>query len=68
MGEATTKADLLAKVRKCAELCRYDPDPGQECKMLVSCDICPYWDDMSGCNLTQFFDDVLTVTAELEVK
>lgn len=25
---------LLEKVRKGAELCRYDPDPGQECKML----------------------------------
>ena len=24
---------LMAKVRKGAELCRYDPDPGQECKI-----------------------------------
>lgn len=60
------RTDLIEKVRKGAELCRYDPDPGQECKMLVSCDICPYWSDETGCNMTQLFNDMLTVLNGME--
>lgn len=49
------------------ELCRYDPDPEdpeQECKQLVSCDICPYWSDEErggyyGCHMTDLFNDAL---------
>lgn len=59
---------MMAKVRKGAELCRYDPDPGQECKMLVSCDICPYWNDETGCGMTQLFNDMLTILDEVEGK
>lgn len=49
----------LEKVIKGLELCRYDPDPGQECKQLVACDICPYWNDYYGCQMTKMFNDAL---------
>lgn len=52
--------DRLEKVIKGLELCRYDPDPGQECKQLVACDICPYWSDHMGCMMTEMFNDAIT--------
>lgn len=42
-------------------LCRYDPDPGQECKQLVSCDLCPYWSDEVGCRMLDMFNDAIDV-------
>jgi len=51
-----TKAE---NVIKALQLCRYDPDPGQECKFLVSCDICPYWHDEHGCRWTDLLNDAL---------
>ena len=49
----------LEQVIKALQLCRYDPDPGQECKFLVSCDICPYWNDKFGCREIDLFNDAL---------
>ena len=54
----------LDNVIKALELCRYDTDPGQECKQLVACDICPYWsyeekDGYIGCHMTDMFNDAL---------
>ena len=51
--------DKLEKVIKGLELCRYDPDPGQECKFMVSCAICPYFDDNIGCTQAVMFNDAL---------
>lgn len=58
----------LENVVKALQLCRYDPDPGQECKQLVSCDICPYWYDDEycyGCHETAMFNDALEVIKDL---
>ena len=33
------------KVIKALDLCKYDPDPGQETKYVHSCSKCPYWND-----------------------
>ncbi len=49
------------EVIKALELCRYDPDPGQEPKSMVSCDICPYWSDKFGCRMTDMFNDALAL-------
>lgn len=49
------------EVIKALSLCRYDPDPGQESKQLVSCDICPYWSDEVGCRMTDLFNDALAL-------
>ena len=51
--------DKREKVIKGLELCRYDPDPGQECKFMVSCEICPYFDDNIGCTQAVMFNDAL---------
>ena len=53
----STKEKVLQGLR----LCRYDPDPGQKCKQLVSCDICPYWDDMYGCRFNDLLNDAINV-------
>jgi hypothetical protein len=55
-----TKDDVI----KALSLCRYDPDPGQECKQLVSCDICPYWSDETGCRMTDLFTDAIALLKE----
>ena len=52
-----TKEKVLQGLR----LCRYDPDPGQECKQLVSCDICPYWTDEHGCREIDMLNDAIKV-------
>ena len=52
------------EVIKALELCRYDPDPGQEPKSMVSCDICPYWSDKFGCRMTDMFNDALALLKE----
>jgi len=60
--------EKIDNVVKALQLCRYDPDPGQECKQLVSCDICPYWYDDQysyGCHDTDLFNDALEVINEL---
>lgn len=52
----------LEDVRKALELCRYDPDPyddDQPCKLMVSCEICPYWDETCGCRETDLYNDAL---------
>ena len=49
----------IAKVLKGLELCRYDPDPGMPLKSLVSCDICPYWDDQLGCKMGDLLNDAV---------
>lgn len=54
----------LEQVIKALQLCRYDPDPGQECKFLVSCDICPYWNDEVGCREIDLFNDALELLKE----
>lgn len=54
----------LEQVIKALQLCRYDPDPGQECKFLVSCDICPYWKDEVGCREIDLFNDALELLKE----
>lgn len=55
-----TRDDVI----KALSLCRYDPDPGQECKQLVSCDICPYWSDETGCRMTDLFTDAIALLKE----
>lgn len=58
----------IDNVVKGLQLCRYDPDPGQECKQLVACDICPYFyedDYYYGCHETALFNDALEVIADL---
>ena len=55
-----TRDDVI----KALSLCRYDPDPGQECKQLVSCDICPYWSDKMGCRMTDLFTDAIALLKE----
>ena len=35
----------IEKVIKALDLCKYDPDPGQEDKYHHSCSKCPYWKD-----------------------
>lgn len=52
------------EVIKALSLCRYDPDPGQECKQLVCCDICPYWSEEVGCRMTDLFSDALALLKE----
>lgn len=49
------------EVIKALSLCRYDPDPGQESKQLVSCDACPYWSDKMGCRMTDLFTDAIAM-------
>lgn len=58
------KAMTRDEVIKALSLCRYDPDPGQECKQLVSCDICPYWSDKMGCRMTDLFTDAIALLKE----
>lgn len=60
--------EKIEKVVKALQLCRYDPDPGQECKQLVACDICPYWRDTDfayGCHDTEMFNDAIEVITHL---
>lgn len=63
--------ELLDRVKKALELCRYDPNPeddDQPCKMVVSCEICPYWSDERGCQQTDLFNDALLLLNAKEVK
>lgn len=59
----------LLNVRRALQLCRYDPDPydmEQPCKLLVSCEACPYWDEARGCREDDLTEDTLQLLAELE--
>lgn len=60
-GDRKASSVLRERVLQGLRLCRYDPDPGQECKQLVSCDICPYWDDMYGCRELDMLNDAIRV-------
>ena len=61
--------EMLENVRKALKLCSYDPDPyedDQPCKVIVSCEICPYWDEKRGCRETDLFNDTLKLLDKLE--
>ena len=61
--------EMLENVRKALRLCSYDPDPyddDQPCKVIVSCEICPYWDEERGCRETDLFNDTLKLLDKLE--
>ena len=61
--------EMLENVRKALKLCSYDPDPyddDQPCKVIVSCEICPYWDEERGCRETDLFNDTLKLLDKLE--
>ena len=51
----------IAKALKGLDLCRYDPDPGMPTKSMVSCDICPYWDDQFGCREIELLNDAIAL-------
>ena len=56
----------IEDTKKALRLCQYDPDPGQECKMLVACDICPYWSDERGCEQVELLKDALNAVELVE--
>jgi len=61
--------EMLENVKKALRLCCYEPDPyddDQPCKMVVSCDICPYWDEECGCRETDLFNDTLKLLDRLD--
>ena len=61
--------EMLENVRKALKLCSYDPDPyddDQPCKVIVSCEICPYWDEERGCRETDLFNDTLKLLDKLD--
>lgn len=49
----------VKKVIKALELCRYDPDPGQEPKYSHSCMKCPYGQPDQRC--AEMFNDAITL-------
>lgn len=54
----------LEDVIKALQLCQYDPDPEDEdqpCKVMVSCEICPYWNDYGGCRFNDLLSDALAI-------
>ena len=54
------------KVILALELCRYDPDPGQEKKWYHSCLKCPYCTDRNGMemNCAQMYTDAIALLRE----
>lgn len=61
--------DMLESVKKALRLCSYDPDPyddDQPCKVMVSCEICPYWDEEHGCREADLFNDALKLLDKLD--
>ena len=56
------------KVILALELCRYDPDPGQEKKWYHSCLKCPYCTDRNGMemNCAQMYTDAIALLREQE--
>ena len=56
------------KVILALELCRYDPDPGQEKKWYHSCLKCPYCTDRNEMemNCAQMYTDAVTLLREQE--
>lgn len=61
--------ETLESVKKALRLCSYDPDPygdDQPCKMMVSCEICPYWDEEHGCREADLFNDALKLLDKLD--
>ena len=48
----------VKKVIKALELCRYDPDPGQEPKYSHSCMKCPYGQPYAGAREHRHYADL----------
>ena len=59
----------IEKVIKGLELCKYDPDPGQENKGIHSCVKCPYYNDgiMPDCQV-MFTDAIELLKEQLKTK
>lgn len=51
----------VEKVIKALELCRYDPDPGQETKHEHSCKKCPYYGEVTGKWCAKMYSDAITL-------
>lgn len=46
------------------ELCKYDPDPGQQDKYFHSCQHCPYWKDGIAPECAYMYTDAIALLKE----